>query len=112
MLFWVFDEDSAPAFGVPVRAMRTLTMILLAAAIVIAMRLAGVVLATALLVLPGATALKLSRRLTSTIAISIACGLIGLILGLAVSFKLDWQPGPCIVLVLTALFALAMLRRK
>jgi len=108
LLLWAFDEESATAFGVEGRKMRTLLMLLLALAIVVAMKLAGVVLATALLVLPGATALKLSDRLKPVTLISIGCGVFGLIAGLVASVELDWQPGPCVVLVMTALFGAAM----
>lgn len=105
LLFHVFDEDSAVAFGVASARMRALLMVLLAVAVVTAMKLAGVVLATALLVLPGAIALRLSRRLGVVTAISVGTGLIGLVGGLALSAELNWQPGPSVVLVLVGLFA-------
>lgn len=111
MLFWVFDEDSAPAFGVRVLSMRTLLMVLLAVAIVIAMKLAGVVLATALLVLPGAIALRLSSRLWVAVALSVLTGVLGLVGGLLASIQFDWPTGPCVVAVLTALFAAVELDR-
>jgi ABC-type Mn2+/Zn2+ transport system permease subunit len=108
LLFWAFDEDSARAFGVPAGAMRAALMILLALVVVTAMRTAGVVLASALLVLPGATALRLSDRLGTVVGISIACGVIGLLVGMAMSIQLDWQPGPSIVLVMVAMFVAAL----
>lgn len=111
MLFWVFDEDSAPAFGVRVLSMRTLLMVLLAVAIVIAMKLAGVVLATALLVLPGAIALRLSSRLWVAVALSVLTGVLGLVGGLLASIQFDWPTGPCVVAVLTAVFAAVELDR-
>lgn len=108
MMLWAFDEDSASAFGVSGRAMKTLLMVLLALAVVVAMRLAGVVLATALLVLPGATALKISDRLAMVTGVSVGCGVVGLLGGLTLSHFTDWQPGPCVVLVMTGIFAGAM----
>lgn len=108
MLFWAFDEDSASAFGVRTRGMRTLLMILLALAIVVAMRLAGVVLATALLVLPGATALKISDRFWPVTLLSVLIGIFGLAAGLVASFELSWQPGPCVVIAMTIVFAITV----
>lgn len=108
LLFWAFDEDAARAFGVPSGAMRAMLMVLLALVVVSAMRTAGVVLASALLVLPGATALRLSDRLGTVVVISIACGLIGLIAGMALSVQLNWQAGPCVVLVMAVLFVIAL----
>ncbi len=107
LLFWAFDEESAPAFGVRTEAMRTVLMVLLAIAIVVAMRLTGVILATALLVLPGAIALRVCRRLWPTVAASVGAGIIGLVGGLVLSLWRDWPTGPCVVAVLTGLFFIA-----
>lgn len=107
MVFWVFDEETAPAFGVSGGRMKVALMVLLAVAIVVAMKLAGVVLATALLVLPGATALRLTSRLWASVGAAVLCGVVGLVVGLWASIQFDWQPGPCVVLALTGLFAAA-----
>jgi ABC-type Mn2+/Zn2+ transport system permease subunit len=109
LLFWALDESAAPAFGVPGRAMRLLLMVLLAVAVVTAMKLAGVVLATALLVLPGALALRLSDRLLTVLALALVAAVASLLAGLVLSFEFNWQPGPSIVLVATALFGAAWL---
>lgn len=106
-LFWAFDEPGAEASGVRVGAIRVLVLALLAIAIVTAMKLAGVVLATALLVLPGAIALRLSRRLAPVFLLSTLSALLGLALGLVLSFESDLPPGASIVGVLTAGFAFA-----
>ncbi len=108
LLFWAFDEDAARAFGVPTRLIRGALMVLLALIVVTAMKIAGVVLASALLVLPGAIAMKLSARLIPVTLLSIACGIFGLLAGLALSVQQNWQPGPCVVLVMAALFGLAI----
>jgi zinc transport system permease protein len=107
LVFWAFDEAAAPAFGVRADAMRILLLVLLCLAIVTAMKLAGVVLATAILVLPGTTALALSERLDRVIAISVASGLVGVLGGLVLSFETDWPTGASIVAALTTLFAAA-----
>lgn len=109
LLFWAFDETSAPAFGVPGPALRLVLMVLLAVAVVTAMKLAGVILATALLVLPGAAALRLSDRLWTVVVLALGAGVVSLLAGLVIHFELNWQPGPSIVLVATGLFALAWL---
>ena len=105
MLFWAFDEPTAAAFGVPGPRLKTALMLLLTVAVVTSMKLAGVVLATALLVLPGATALRLSDRLGRVVALSCAIGLGGLAAGIVLSFETDMPPGASIVLVLSAAFA-------
>jgi ABC-type Mn2+/Zn2+ transport system permease subunit len=108
MLFWVFEEETARAFGVRAGVIKALTMIILALAVVVAMRVAGVVLATALLVLPGATALRLSERLARVVAWSVAVGVLGLVGGVVGAIEFNLQPGPAVVLVMAAAFALAV----
>lgn len=109
VLFWAFDEVSAASCGVSPAASRTLLLVLLAFAIVVTMRLAGVVLVTALLVLPGATALRCASRFWPVIGLAVAFGVAGVLGGIVASFELSWPPGPSIVLVQACMFALARL---
>lgn len=105
MTFWAFDEPAAEAFGVRGPAVRIIVMTMLALATVTAMRLAGVVLASALLILPGAIALKLSVRSGTVLTISLIAALAGVLGGIVLGFEFGWPPGPSIVTVLTAAFA-------
>ncbi len=107
LLFWAFDEPAAEAFGVQCGRMRLLLMVLLTLAIVASMQLAGVVLATALLVLPGAAALHLSDRLRPVMVLALTAGVLGVLGGLVLSFEAGWPTGPSIVTVLVALYAVA-----
>ncbi|MEX2217783.1 MAG: metal ABC transporter permease [Phycisphaerales bacterium] len=108
LLFWAFDESAAPAFGVRAPAMKYLLVVLLTLAIVTAMKLAGVVLATALLVLPGATALRLSDRLPTVMALALLVALAGVVGGLGASALISvLPPGACMVGVLVVLFGVA-----
>lgn len=105
LVFWAFDESASAAFGVSGAPMGVLLFTLLALATVTAMRLVGVVLATAMLVLPGAIAVRLSRRWGTVLWLSVGVALVGVLGGLVLSFERDWLPGPSIVLVLAGLFA-------
>jgi len=107
LLFWAFDEPVAESLGVRVEWVRSLLMVLLAVAIVVTMQLAGVILATAMLVLPGAAALQLTRRLVPAFVLTMGMSLVGVVAGLILSFETDWQSGPNIALVYVAMFALA-----
>lgn len=106
-VFWAFDEEGAAAFGVNTARAKYRLLTLLALATVTGMKLAGVVLATAMLVLPGATALRLSDRLPRVLLLSIAVSLVGVLGGLVASFELDLPAGACIVGALTVLYAFA-----
>lgn len=108
LMFWAVDEEASRAFGVPERAVKLVLMVLLSLAIVVAMRIAGVILATALLVLPGATALRLTSRWAGALVISLGVGVTGIVGGLVLSLETDWQTGPSIVLVMIGLFVVSM----
>lgn len=105
IVFWAFDEPAAEAFGVPIGRMKLLVMILLALAIVVTMRLAGLILASALLVLPGAAAVQLSRRSLGVLAWSVGLCVVSLIVGIVIAFEVNLQVGPTVVVMLTLLFA-------
>jgi ABC-type Mn2+/Zn2+ transport system permease subunit len=109
ILYYAFDPLMAEVSGVRVGFVHYLLMLLLAMTIVIGMRLAGNVLMTALLVLPGATALVLSRRLGVVMTISVIVGVVGCAGGLWLNHRV-WSflpSGPGIVLVLFGEFLAA-----
>jgi len=109
LVFFAFDEPAAEAFGVRVGLVRALLMVLLAGAVVVTMRLAGVVLATALLVIPGAAALALSARLKAVFVASLVVSVVGVVVGLVVSFEWNLQIGPGVALALCVLWTGARL---
>jgi ABC-type Mn2+/Zn2+ transport system permease subunit len=109
MVFWAFDESAAKSFGLQTGTIRLILMGLLGIAIVSAMKLAGVILATALLILPGAIALLASRRLVWVVGVSVASAVTGVLGGLVMSFETDWPTGPCVVMVLCGLLGLSRL---
>ncbi len=112
LLFYISDESSARAFGVPTGAMRVTMMVMLAVATVVAMRLTGVVLSSALLILPGAAALKVSQRMGAVMVLALVLGVAALIVGMGVSLQFNWSAGPCIVLTLTLFFIVASVARR
>lgn len=107
LLFWACDEPAARSFGVATGLMRITLLTLAAITIVVSMKLAGVVLVTALLVLPGAAALKLSRRLGAVAALAMGIAQVGVLGGLVLSFETDLPVGPCIVLCLIVILGIA-----
>lgn len=106
LLFWAFDERAACAFGAPTSAAQVGLMIALAATIVASMKLVGIILATALLVLPGACALRLSQKLPDVLVIALLIALIALGAGLAAASMLGIPVGGAVVLALTLCYAL------
>ncbi|HRP63434.1 MAG TPA: metal ABC transporter permease [Phycisphaerales bacterium] len=113
LMTYVFDEKTAEAAGVSTRAMRGLLLVLLALVVVVGMKVVGVVLVSALLVLPGAIAAQLCQRLVPTLIVCWVAAILGVLGGLVASLELSVPPGPAIVLVLVVEFAMsAILRRR
>jgi ABC-type Mn2+/Zn2+ transport system permease subunit len=108
ILAYCFDPLTARTSGVRTGAVHYLLMLLIGVVMVIGVRVIGSLMVTALLVLPGASALLISRRLHVVLATSLAVGLIGAVAGLMLNARWNYLPiGPAIVLVLVAQFVIA-----
>jgi zinc transport system permease protein len=98
------DEEGARVTGVPVGALNVLVVALAAVVIGLSMRIVGILLIAALMVLPVIAASRVAWSLRSTVALSSAIGLISVLVGLSVSYYADLPPGGTIVLVAAASF--------
>lgn len=105
-------EELALVEGVAVTAVRTALMLLMALVIAIAMKIVGVLLITALMIIPAAAARRLSRSPESMAILASLLGCVAVILGLAASWFWDTPAGPSIVLASTGLFVLALLKAQ
>lgn len=108
IVYYCFDPAMAEASGVRSSFVHYLLILLVALTIIVGAPVAGSVLVTALLVLPGATALLLSDRLRTTVGVSLVVGVAGAGAALLVRVRYPFFPmGPAIVLAMFALFLLA-----
>ncbi len=101
------DEEHARVSGVPVRAYSILIAILAAVTITVAMRTVGLLLVSALMVVPVAASQQLTRSFRTTHFAAMAIGLVAAVGGLVTSYEIETQPGPTIVLIALAIFAVA-----
>jgi zinc transport system permease protein len=107
LLAVVLDEDSARVAGIPARSLNTMLAVLTAVTVVMAMRIVGVLLIAALMVLPVATSRLLARSFRATLIGAVAVGVVSAVLGLFAARQWALAAGGAIVLVATALFAVA-----
>ena len=107
LLAVVLDEDSARVAGIPARSLNAVLAVLTAVTVVAAMRIVGVLLVAALMVLPVATSRMLARSFRTTVRVAVACGVASAVLGLVAARQWALAAGGAIVLVATALFAIA-----
>lgn len=106
------DPLHAQVIGLSADKMRYLLLIALAMSVVTAIQAVGVVLTTALLVTPAATASLLTKRLQRMFALSVLFSAIGTVSGLYASFYLGVSSGGAIVLACTLLFGLVFAIRS
>jgi zinc transport system permease protein len=102
-----FDEESARVQGVPVDGINLLLTVMTAVTVVVAMRIVGILLTSALMVVPAATALRLATSFRHTLVVSVACSLVAVALGMVASFYFDIAAGGAIVLVALLQFGIA-----
>jgi ABC-type Mn2+/Zn2+ transport system permease subunit len=106
-----FDRKRAAALGVPVDALHTVMLVVLALAVVVGFRIVGALLVLGLLIAPPAAAALLTRRLPAMMATAAAIAAASGPLGLLVSWNLDVAAGASIVLVAVAAFGVALVLR-
>ncbi len=106
------DEEGARAAGVDVDRMRLLLLSLIAVAVVVALKVIGLLLVSALLVLPGAIARPLFDRWPGLLLGSTTVAVVMVVAGLLLSVALNVASGAAIILTGAVLFGAALLVSK
>jgi len=101
------DEEGSRVQGLPVDRLNVLVAVLAAATVAVSMRIVGVLLVSALMVLPVIAAGRVARSMLQTLGIAVAAGLGSVLGGLTLSYYADLPPGGTIVLVAAGLFLVA-----
>jgi len=102
-----FDQDLAHVSGVRVTATNLALAILTGATVTASMRVVGVLMVGALIVIPVLAALRLARGFRTALLLAIGFGLLSVWVGLLVAFYADLAAGGSIVLTTVAMLALA-----
>ena len=103
-------EDLARAEGVSCARLRLFFMILIALTVAIAMQIVGILLITALLIIPPAAARPFARSPEQMAVLAAFIGAISVVGGLSASLYWDSPSGPSIVLAAAALFTISLIR--
>ncbi|MFD1343607.1 metal ABC transporter permease [Litorisediminicola beolgyonensis] len=112
LLLHAFDPAQARALGLPVTALHYGLLAALSLAIVATLTAAGLILAIALLITPGAIAFLMTRRFAAMLGVAVAVNVTAMLAGTYLSFFLDSAPAPTIVLILSGVFVCAFLIRQ
>jgi zinc transport system permease protein len=98
------DEEFARVTGLPVRALNLLIAVTAAVTVSVAMRVVGLLLVSALMVVPVAAAQQLARSFRTTFALAVCIGVTVALAGTTTSYYRDVPPGATIVLLAIAVF--------
>ncbi len=112
LVYVSFDEETAKVSGIPTRLINALLIISTAATIAISIRIVGILLISALIVIPVITALQLKKGFRATIIFAEIFSLFSVIMGIISSFYLNIPAGGTIVLIAICLFIITLIIKR
>jgi len=112
LLYMTFDRESARASGVRVGRLDTLLMVLTAVTIVLGMKVAGILLVAALIVIPAAAGLQVASSFRTAVAASAAVAVFSVVGGLGLSLALNIPASAAIVVLCFFAFAASFAVKK
>lgn len=112
LLYVSFDEETAQVTGINTRFINILLIVLTAVTVSVSMRIVGILLISALIVIPVITALQFKRSFRGTLIIAEAISLFSVIAGIFASYYLNVAAGGAIVLIALTIFFLSLLSKR
>ena len=104
LLYSTFSEEQAKASGIPVDKMSYLLITIAGVTVIISMQLVGVLLISALFVLPNVSAMLYARSFKQTMILSMSFAVFATVSGIIISYQLDISQAGSIVVVAAAIF--------
>lgn len=105
------DEEFAVASGLPVWALNMSVAVVAALTVTVAMRVVGLLLVSALMIVPVAVAQQVTHAFRRTMAVASAVGVVVCVLGLSITYWYNVSPGATIVVLAIAAYVVAALAR-
>lgn len=109
ILYFLADEKTAKFFEVPVKFVRTILLVGLALTVVSAVKISGVILVGAFLVIPGTISKVYAKKFEHLVFYSLFVNILSMFLGIILSYLFDLPPGPVVVLILFGMYILSFL---
>jgi len=104
LLYSTFSEEQAKASGIPVDKMSYLLITIAGVTVIISMQLVGVLLISALFVLPNVSAMLYARSFKQTMILSMSFAVFATVFGIIISYQFDISQAGSIVVVAAAIF--------
>lgn len=112
LTFVAYDQEAATIAGLPVRWLNLLLMILAAITVSLSIRIVGILLIGALMVIPGIAAMQWKQSFKRTMVIAMAFSLFSVLGGLTIAFYAGLASGGVIVLLTTFFFIASYLAKR
>lgn len=112
LLYASFDYESASVSGIPVKTINTILIILTAIIVSLSIRVVGVLLIGALMVVPVITASRAGKSFNQTVVLSVFFSVVSVITGLFLAYNLNLPAGASIVLFSLILLGLTAVFKK
>ena len=106
------SPELAEIDGYPVKRLNLLLVLMLAMVVALAMKIVGILLVSALLVVPAATARSFARTPQQMVLIAAVSGISSVLLGIWAAFPWDTPTGPSVVVAAAGLFILSLISPK
>lgn len=107
-----FDEEYAKTTGIKTDFINSLLTVLTAITVVLSVKVVGIMLVSALLILPSVTALQVSRKFKTALFLGGLFSIISVLAGITLSFILDLPAGATIVMINAVFFIFALIYKK
>lgn len=107
-----FDSEYAKTTGIKTNKINIILTLLTSLVVVLSVKVVGVLLVSALMILPATAALQIAKGFRSAIFFACCFSLISVLLGITFSFFLDLPAGATIVMVNAVIFSLSLLYKK
>jgi zinc transport system permease protein len=111
LMYITFDEEQARVSGLPISKLNYLFVILASVAVIVSMRLVGILLVSSLIVIPNVTALLFGKGFKKTALISVSISIFSVVAGIAISYAANLAPAGTVVLISTTVFLAVLTAR-
>ncbi len=112
LVYVTFDEEAAQVSGIPTRFINTILITLAALTVSLAIPIVGVLLISALIVIPVITALQFKKNFKVTILYAEFISIFSVISGIFLSYYFNLATGGTIVLITLIIFTISMVLKK
>jgi ABC-type Mn2+/Zn2+ transport system permease subunit len=112
LVLMAFDPEMARVVGVPTRLLHYLLLALIGLTVVVSVRTVGIILITALLIIPASTGRQVAERVPTMMLAAVAVSCLSAVGGLLLSYHFNISSGASIVLCAAALFAASLGMRR